>query len=263
MSLIEVQVLSKNSWIVARVGFYSFLALLISYGLILYGSLLMTSLQPIKTAMVPMMLYTFFYILFWSTLFLFIIIKNKNLLSIILKMSFSFILFVFVTPGIVHQLLSINYPVNLMTDLIDVRDQRQELYGKPHDAINSQLKIIYPQIENGSIMNDSLKVKAALSQSIPALVNSLKKNKIGIVENEIQSKIEFVNKFNIINPIVFFQNRINFLSETHYDNYKAYRNDIQTLIDKQIDVLIEDLWSGRKVDENRYAEYLKIFTINK
>ena len=53
MSLIEVQVLSKNSWIVARVGFYSFLALLISYGLILYGSLLMTNLQPIKTAMVP------------------------------------------------------------------------------------------------------------------------------------------------------------------------------------------------------------------
>ena len=263
MSLIEVQVLSKNSWIVARVGFYSFLVLLISYGLILYGSLLMTSLQPIKTAMVPMMLYTFFYILFWSTLFLFIIIKNKNLLSIILKMSFSFILFVFVTPGIVHQLLSINYPVNLMTDLIDVRDQRQELYGKPHDAINSQLKIIYPQIENGSIMNDSLKVKSALSQSIPALVNNLKKNKIAIVENEIQSKINFVNKFNIINPIVFFQNRINFLSETHYDNYKAYRNDIQTLIDKQIDVLIEDLWSGRKVDENRYAEYLKIFTINK
>ena len=262
MSLIEVQVLSKNSWIVARVGFYSFLALLISYGLILYGSLLMTSLQPIKTAMVPMMLYTFFYILFWSTLFLFIIIKNKNLLSIILKMSFSFILFVFVTPGIVHQLLSINYPVNLMTDIIDVRDQRQELYGKPHDAINSQLIIIYPQIENGSIMNDSLKVKSALSQSIPALVNNLKKNKIAIVENEIQSKIDFVNKFNIINPIVFFQNRINFLSETHYDNYKAYRNDIQTLIDKQIDVLINDLWSGRKVDENRYKEYLKIFTIN-
>ena len=261
MSLIEVQVLSKNSWIVARVGFYSFLALLISYGLILYGSLLMTNLQPIKTAMVPMMLYTFFYILFWSALFLFIIIKNKNLLSIILKMSFSFILFVFVTPGIVHQLLSINYPVNLMTDLIDVRDQRQELYGKPHDVINSQLKIIYPQIENGSIMNDSLKVKSALSQSIPALVNSLKKNKIGIVENEIRSKIEFVNNYNIINPIVFFQNRINSLSETHYDNYKAYRNDIQTLIDKQIDVLIEDIWSGRKVDENRYAEYSKIFTI--
>ena len=263
MSLIEVQVTSRNSWIVARVGFYSFLALLISYVLILYGSLLMASLQPIKTAMVPMMLYTFFYILFWSALFLFIIIKNKNLLSIILKMSFSFILFVFVTPGIVHQLLSINYPVNLMTDLIDVRDQRQELYGKPHDAINSQLKIIYPQIENGSIMNDSLKVKSALSQSIPALVNSIKKNNIGIVEKEIRSKIDFVNKFNIINPIVFFQNKINFLCETHYDNYKAYRNEIQFLIDKQINVLIEDIWSGRKVDENRYAEYSKIFTINK
>ena len=121
MSLIEVQVTSKNSWIIARVGFYSFLALLMSYGLILYGSFLMTSLQPIKTAIASMMLYTFFYILFWSTLFLFIIIKNKNLLSIILQMSFSFILFAFVTPGIVHQLLSINYPVNLMTDLIDVQ----------------------------------------------------------------------------------------------------------------------------------------------
>ena len=176
-------------------------------------------------------------------------------------MSFSFILFVFVTPGIVHQLLSINYPVNLMTDLIDVRDQRQELYGKPHDAIKSQLRIIYPQIENGSIINDSLKVKSALSQSIPALVNHIKKNNIGIVEEEIKSKIDFVNKFNILNPIVFFQNRINALSKSHYDNYQAYRNEIQFLIDKQINVLIEDIWSGRKVDESRYKEYSKIFTI--
>ena len=262
MSLIEVQVSSRNSWIVARVGFYSFLALLMSYGLILYGSLLMTSPQPIKTAIASMMLYTFFYILFWSTLFLLIIIKNKNLLSIILQMSFSFIMFAFVTPGIIHQLLSINYPVNLMTDLIDVRDQRQELYAQPHDVINSKLKIIYPQIENGSIMNDSLKVKSVLSQSIPALVNNIKKKNIGTVEEEIQSKIDFVNKFNIVNPIVFFQNKINAVSETHYDNYQSYRNEIQTLIDKQIDILIEDLWSGRKVDESRYKEYSKFFIIN-
>ena len=262
MSLIEVQVTSRNSWIVARVGFYSFLALLMSYGLILYGSLLMTSPQPIKTSIASMMLYTFFYVLFWSTLFLLIIIKNKNLLSIILQMSFSFIMFAFVTPGIIHQLLSINYPVNLMTDLIDVRDQRQELYAQPHDVINSQLKIIYPQIENASIIDDSLKVKSVLSQSIPALLNNIKKKNIGIVEEEIQSKIDFVNKFNIVNPIVFFQNKINAVSETHYDNYQSYRNEIQTLIDKQIDILIEDLWAGRKVDENRYSEYSKFFIIS-
>ena len=36
---------------------------------------------------------------------------------------------------------------------------------------------------------------------------------------------------------------------------------IQFLIDKQINVLIEDIWSGRKVDESRYKEYSKIFTI--
>ena len=262
MSLIEVQVTSRNSWIVTRVGFYSFLALLISYGLILYGSLLMTSPQPIKTAIASMMLYTFFYVLFWSTLFLLIIIKNKNLLSIILQMSFSFIMFAFVTPGIIHQLLSINYPVNLMTDLIDVRDQRQELYAQPHDVINSQLKIIYPQIENAFIIDDSLKIKSVLSQSIPALVNNIKKKNIGIVEEEIQSKIDFVNKFNIVNPIVFFQNKINAVSETHYDNYQSCRNEIQTLIDKQIDILIEDLWAGRKVDENRYSEYSKFFIIS-
>ena len=176
-------------------------------------------------------------------------------------MSFSFILFAFVTPGIVHQLLSINYPVNLMTDIIDVRDQRQELYAQPHDVINSQLRIMYPQIENASIIDDSLKVKSALSQSIPALVNNIKKNNIDIVEEEIKSKIDFVNKFNILNPIVFFQNKINALSKSHYDNYKAYRNEIQFLIDKQINVLIEDIWSGRKVDESRYKEYSKIFTI--
>ena len=169
-----MQVTSKNSWIIARVGFYCFSTTYeswIDFIWIIFND----KASIIKTAIASMMLYTFFYILFWSTLFLFIIIKNKNLLSIILQMSFSFILFAFVTPGIVHQLLSINYPVNLMTDIIDVRDQRQELYGKPHDAIKSQLRIIYPQIENGSIINDSLKVKSALSQSIPALVNHIKR----------------------------------------------------------------------------------------
>ena len=120
---------------------------------------------------------------------------------------------------------------------------------------------MYPQIENASIIDDSLKVKSALSQSIPALVNNIKKNNIDIVEEEIKSKIDFVNKFNILNPIVFFQNKINALSKSHYDNYQAYRNEIQFLIDKQINVLIEDIWSGRKVDESRYKEYSKIFTI--
>ena len=174
MSLIEVQVTSRNSWIVARVGFILFST---TYKLWLdfIWITLMASLQPIKTAMVPMMLYTFS-IYFLVNSLLFIIIKNKNLLSIILKMSFSYILFV-CYPWNCTSTFGINYPVNLMTDLIDVRDQRQELYGKPHDVINSQLKIIYPQIENGSIMNDSLKVKSALSQSIP-VVNSLKKNKV-------------------------------------------------------------------------------------
>lgn len=146
--------------------------------------------------------------------------------------------------------------------LIDVRDQRQELYDLPSDIIQSQLNVQFPQILDSPIYGDSSKSETVRSQSMPAIVNELKKENIKLIEKEVQSRKDFIGRFFILNPVIFFQNRFNLLSETHFDNYQNYRDEIQILIDKQIQVMIDDLWSGKIVDEERYLEYVNFFSIN-
>ena len=59
--------------------------------------------------------------------------------------------------------------------------------------------------------------------------------------------------------MTYFQNKLNHLSETHYDDYQIYRNDIQKLIDKRVKVLVFDIWNDIKVDKIKYLEYSKTF----
>jgi ABC-2 type transport system permease protein len=53
------------------------------------------------------------------------------------------------------------------------------------------------------------------------------------------------------------QNKLNHLSGTHFDDYQDYRNDIQNLIDKRIEIMVLDIWNDVKVDKVKYLEYNK------
>jgi ABC-2 type transport system permease protein len=58
-----------------------------------------------------------------------------------------------------------------------------------------------------------------------------------------------------VNPVTYFQNKLNSISETHYEDYQGYRNTIQTKIDHQIKTMVLDLWNDVKVDKLKYLEY--------
>ncbi|MEM1221054.1 MAG: hypothetical protein AAGH79_19180, partial [Bacteroidota bacterium] len=57
------------------------------------------------------------------------------------------------------------------------------------------------------------------------------------------------------NPVSLFQNRFNTIAQTNFEDYQRYRTEIQELIDRQIRVLILDMWNEVKVDEAKYLEY--------
>ena len=255
LPLIQVQTASKNTWLLSRVSFYVLLHFVVVIALLVYGGLLTDVFSNAGAAFGQMMGYSFLYLLFWSAIYFLFLRSGTTIMGNTLKMVGSWILFAFIIPAMVHQWISIEKPANLMTDFIDAsRDGRQELAELPDSVFNAKVDALFPEIKN-TLIEDDTKRKMAYLNSGPALVNELLKDSTSPLEEENQNKNFLVRSSYWFNPLTFFQNRFNAISETHYNDYQNYRDEIQALIDKQIRVLVLDNWNEVKVDLDKFQEY--------
>jgi len=136
-----------------------------------------------------------------------------------------------------------------------VRDQQEELYNKPDSVFLQKIVALYPEVTTTPVYNDSTKIDLARNYSASALVNELKKNSIQPILAESEDKNSMIKATYWFNPLSFFQNTLNRITETHYDDYANYRNEIQELIDLRINALIDGLWNDIQVDKEKYIEY--------
>jgi ABC-2 type transport system permease protein len=257
--LIEVQNPSKNTWLLSRISFYTLLLFLVITGLLIYGALLTHVFEQAGKTFGQMLLYVFAYLLFWSILYFFILVRSKSILGNTLKMSAIYLLFAFIVPATVHQVLSIKHPANMMTDFIDVRDEQQELFDEPDSVYQARLITLFPEIVKSPIYVDSIGIDVAMNRSASALVNELKKASIEPIEKEKQVKNGFIKSTFWFNPVSFFQNRFNAIAQSHYNDYQNYRNEVQLLIDKQIRSMVLDTWYEVEVDQKKFGEYQNLF----
>lgn len=256
LSIIEVQTASKNTWLLSRVIFYVGLTYLVIIGLLLYGASLTDVLVSATSAFQQVVFYSLLYLIFWSVIYFLILRNGRSIISNTLKMVGIWIIMVFIIPATVHQWISIEKPANLMTDYIDAsRDKQEEIYNRPDSILRIQLKELFPEISGSPIESDSEKSKSALRESITALTNELKKENIALIEEDNKQKNERIKNSYYVNPITFFQNRFNAISKTHYEDYHHYRNEIQSIIDAQLRMMVIDLWNEVKVDKQRFIEY--------
>ncbi len=256
MALIEVQSVSKNSWLVTRVLFYFLLVLFTNLLLIIFGGLQTGVFTAANKAFGQMLLYSFSYCTFWFVLFFFILQIGKSIMSNTLKMIGIYFVFAFIIPAAVSQYLSIQYPTNLMTEFADAKlEKRWQLWDKSDTLRLAELEKLFPAITKSSLLKNNDKRSTAIQESTSALENRLRKVSIQPIEEENRIKNAFISGTFWFNPVSFFHNRFNTVSQTHFDNYQNYRNEIQYLIDKQIGFLISEMWNDVKVDKKKYLEY--------
>lgn len=261
IKLIEVQTASKNTWLLSRLLLYLVLLLVVITALLIYGAIITDVFSTHMQSFWNMLLYSFLYLILWTAIYFFILKKGQTIVANTLKMVGVWLLLAFIIPASVQQYISIKKPTNLMIDFIDAqRDEQQELFEQTDEDIQSQLLALFPEIKNSVAVNDSIKSKAAINQSGAALANELVKESIVIIETDNQEKNALIKSTFWFNPVVFFQNKINAITETHYADYQHHRNTIQSSIDAQIETMIMDLWNDVKVDKKRYLEYHKILT---
>ena len=165
-------------------------------------------------------------------------------------------------PSLINQYLSVKHPNNSFLGYIDaVRDEKKDIYNLPDSIAMTKLINLYPEIIETKNYNSSENKSRIINESKVALLNQVLKKKIETIE--IKNKNTFIKKFFIVNPISFFQNKLNQLTRTHYDNYANYRQEIQFLIDLQIRTMIIDTWKGVEVDYDKFKFYHDLFRISK
>jgi len=259
MPLIEVQSASKDRWLLARISFYVVLLIVVIFSLIFFGGFLTNITLLLKKAIWQMFFYSFIYLLLWSVLYFFILRKGTSISGNTLIMTGFFLLFVFIIPAAVHQYVSIVKPANLMTEFIDAeREQQQKIFELTEKEFREKLTKLFPIIPEELSTEEDLKFYLSRNQFGPALLNETKKESIEVIENENQEKNKLINSTFIFNPVSFFQNRFNSITETHYNNYQNYRTEIQDLVDAQIQLMVTDVWNEVKVDKERYMHYLNL-----
>lgn len=256
LSLIEVQVGSKNGWLLSRMAFYTVLVLGVNVLLMLYGASLTDVFTAASQDLGAMMFYVTIYLLFWAVIYFFSLQRGKNIMSNTLMMMSVWVILTFIIPATVHQWVSIKYPANLMTDFIDAtRDNRQKIYDQADSLIQDQLIVLFPEIVSSAVANDEAKKNIAMNRSVSALANELMKRSVVAIEAKNQEKNKLVSNSYGFNPISFFHNQLNSIAQTHYNDYQEYRNEVQSLVDKQIRTMVLDIWNDVEVDKAKFLEY--------
>lgn len=254
--LIVIQSGSTQKWILARLSFYSTILVATVSVLILVVALMHNSLTSEVLALV---LLSTLYIIIWTLLFYFIILKSDSSNSIAFKMISFWLIFCVLIPGAVHQLASLKYPANYMTDYLDAnRKEAYEIYDLAPDTLSVLLKNIYPDLIKTEHGQDTLADEEIINNTVTAIVNQLNKTAIEKIEKQNEIKNKFIVSSYWYNPISFVQNKWNSLTATDYNAYQAYRNNVQKSIDKKIELLVFECWNKKKVDKNTFQNYLNI-----
>jgi len=254
--LIVIQSGSTQKWILLRLSFYSTILVATVSVFILAVALLNNSLTSEVFALV---LLNTLYIIFWTLVFYFIIIKSNSSSSIAFKMISIWLIFCVLIPGAVHQLVSIKYPANYMTDYLDAnRKEAYEIYELAPDTLSVRLKNIYPDLIKTKHGQDNLVDKEIINNTVSAITNQINKDAIAKIEYQNKIKNNFIASSYWYNPVSFVQNKWNSLTATDYTAYQDYRNNVQKSIDKKIELQVFECWNRKKVDKKTFENYLKI-----
>tara|TARA_Y100000996_G_scaffold372400_1_gene321326 strand:- start:311 stop:1627 length:1317 start_codon:yes stop_codon:yes gene_type:complete len=259
-NLVYLQSVSKGYWLLLRFLFY-FIIIALTLFILLFSYALIADVFPNDSSnFIGLLFSIILYLLFWFAVFYVINYYGKGSSDNAIKMISIWLALCIVIPGIVHQVTSIIYPLNYMTDYLDVsREQRGKIFDLPPDSLEKKLVDEFPWLKNTLYAADSTMNNGIVNRSVSGLVNVLNKNVALKIENSNEDKNQFIKKLNLLNPVTFFQNHINALAGTDYYAYVHFRNYIQSIIDSKIRLILEDTWNKVPISKDRYIEYVNKF----
>ena len=258
--LIYLNDISKKAWLATRFSYYFLIVFTLICFLLIPYAILSGALTNELTSFFRLLALIFLYVFLWTYVFYLINCLGKGSVDQAIKMISVWVVFSIIIPGLFHQIASIKFSTNYMVDYLDVaRDQRYEIFDMSTDTLQKELLESFPMLKNSTYAQDTTIDKGIVNRSISGLVNVLNKKAAEKIEEESELKNDYVRSTLILNPVMYFQNKINEISRTDYYAYRRYRENIQNTIDKKIEFILRDTWNREIIDKERYIEYLQEF----
>ena len=258
--LIYLNDISKKAWLTARFSYYFLVVFILICFLLIPYVVLSGALTNDLKSFFTLLALIFLYVFLWTSIFYLFNYWGKGSVDQAIKMISAWVVLSIIMPGLFHQITSIKFSTNYMVDYLDVaRDQRYEIFDMSADTLQKELLGSFPILRNSIYAQDTIIDKGIVNRSISGLVNILNKRAAAKIEKESELKNNYVESTLILNPVMYFQNKINEISKTDYYSYRRYRENIQNTIDKKIEFILRDTWNKEKVDKERYIEYLQEF----
>ncbi len=258
--LIYLNDISKKAWLATRFSYYFLIVFILICFLLIPYAILSGALPNELASFFTLLALIFLYVFLWNSVFYLINHWGKGSVDQAIKMISVWVVLSIIMPGLFHQITSIKFSTNYMVDYLDVaRDQRYEIFDMSTDTLQKELLGSFPMLKNSAYAQDTTIDKGIVNRSISGLVNVLNKKAAVKIEEESELKNDYVRSTLILNPVMYFQNKINEISRTDYYAYRRYRENIQNTIDKKIEFILRDTWNREEVDKERYIGYLQEF----
>ena len=252
--MIKMKILKKG----IKENLYLLLILFTISTIIISVGLFNSGLHNIQSIL-SLILISSFYIIFFFIVFYFIVTNGKSSSSNALKMISFWLLFCVIIPGSVHQYVSYKYPVNYMTDFLDVnRKQTYDTFKLKNSDLYNKLLAIHPDINNNDTDFDISLERRKIRRSISSIINQMNIEAANKIERQNEDKNSLIRSTYFFNPVSFVQNIWNSCTSTDYDSYKKFRSEIEKSIKSRNKLLVLEIWKEKKVDKKTYREYLKV-----
>ena len=254
--LISIQNKKINMWIINRLLFYLIL-LVLSVDILIFGTAILIS--GFSLALFKLVLISNLYLVFFFSIFYIINKSSKSSSSIAIKKISVWLLFCVIIPGSVHQYASFKYPVNYMTDFLDVnRKKTYDIFKLENSELYPMLLSTYPELIDSSNTSKTPLPNQKIRRSISAIVNQMNIDAANEIELQNENKNKLIKSYYFINPTSYIQNIWNSCTSTDYYSYKDFRFTIQESVDMRNKLIVFEMWNDQKVDKKVYEQYLKM-----
>ncbi len=256
--LILIQNRRINYWILNRLLFYLFLVVF-SINILILGVGFFSNIYSNFISVLTIILLSNLYIISFFIVFYLLLKNSITSSSVAFKMISIWLMFCVLIPGSVHQYASFKYPVNYMTDFLDVnRKQTYEVFDLDNLDIYNILIEIHPHLIEIKKSQDTVLDNQVIMRSISTIVHQMNLNAANQIELQNEEKNHIIRLSYYFNPVTLVQNLWNSCTSTDYNAYKNFRIKINEAISQRNNLIVSQLWKDSKVDKEAYMEFLKV-----
>ncbi len=257
--LIKSQAGETNSWWLKRVLVIGITLSLWLIIVMIVPRIFMGSSFVLGNEWIEFLFFSMVYLWGWLGLYALILSRNSSQISQAIQMITIWILLVLVIPATVQQWIQMRYPASLMTEWQEVEEKRDSIYAISHDSVKAKLLSENKDLGTTKIgmldsISDPMKKGAAYRSLYKMYIDSSSE----VFLQSMEQKNSAFQSYAFINPVMWFQNRLNYLSKSDLSAILEFRRKIRVKSNSITTKLIFDEWNEVVVDSVQFKKYLEL-----